>query len=437
MGGADQLRVSVVGGSRRVDLLLPAALSVADLLPELTRRLGGHDPLASDRVRLCVVGGPPLDPATGLGDQGVLDGDLLTVTAMADHTYPVDDDLATVVAEMAARQPAPGPGLLQQAALAFAVALLGLGAVGVVALRTSAVTFVSVLVVALLLAIAARVAIRDGPSGVVTASIWLAVCHAGAAAVAAFSGAVPVTLGVGAAWVVTGVVGATAIRRCGCNPVWAVPAAGSVLVVSALLAGLTRAPVPVVLTVALTLVVLSGDLMPWLAASLTGLVPPPLDADAVTVPDRATVAAGVRRAHDVLLVSTLATGLLLAAVGPIVAAQGPWGVSVAVLSCAVVTLRSRRHRVARTGPVGLFGGLTALVPLAAVVWWRSPDSQVWVVATSVATGLLVLAAVLRTPRPSARAGRLAELAEGLVLVALPPTLLAATGVLDLARRAVT
>jgi hypothetical protein len=70
------------------------------------------------------------------------------------------------------------------------------------------------------------------------------------------------------------------------------------------------------------------------------------------------------------------------------------------------------------------------------VWWRSPDWRVWVVATGVATGLLALAVLLRTPRPSARAGRLAELAEALVLVALPPALLAATGLLDLVREAV-
>jgi len=435
MGPADQLRVSVVGGSRRVDLVVPAAVTVADLLPELTRRVGGHDPLAHGEVRLAVVGGPPLDAATGLAAQGVADGALLTVTAVADHPDPVDDDLASVVAEVVAQAPSPGPALARRAALALAVALLGLGAVGVVGLRTPAAATVSAVVVATLLAMAALVAVRDGPPGVVTAATWLAVTHAGAAAVATFPDPALMTAGVGAAWIVTGGVGVAVTRR-GWSPLWAAPAAGSVLAVSGLVAGVSPAPVPVVLTVAVTLVVVSGDLLPWLAASLAGLVPPPLDAEPVTAPDRARVAAGVRRAHDVLLVSTLATGLLLAVVGPVVAAQGPWGVAVALLCCAVVGLRSRRHRVAATGPVGLCGGLAALVPLAVAVWWRSPDWRVWVVATGVATGLLALAVLLRTPRPSARAGRLAELAEALVLVALPPALLAATGLLDLVREAV-
>ena len=435
MDRADQLRVSVVGGSRRVDLLVPAGVSVAELLPELVRRVGGHDPLAHDEARLSVVGGPPLDAATGLADQGVADGALLTVTTVADHADPVDDDLAAVVAEVVAQEPATGPDVGRQAVLALAVALVGLGAVGVVALRTPAAATASALVVVALLALAALVASRGGPAGVVTASTWLAVAHAGAAAVAALPGQALATVGVGAAWVVAGAVGATATRR-GWGPEWAAPAAGSVLVVGGLVAGLAAAPVPVVLTIALVLVVVSGDLLPWLAASLGGLVPPPLDAESVTAPDRTTVAAGVRRAHDVLLVSTLGTGLLLVSVGPVVAARGPWGVAVSLLCCAVVVLRSRRHRIARTGAVGLCGGMVALVPVVLACWWRSPDWRIWVLAAGVATGLLVLVLVLRPPRPSARAGRLAELAEALVLVALPPALLAATGMLDVVREAV-
>ena len=81
----------------------------------------------------------------------------------------------------------------------------------------------------------------------------------------------------------------------------------------------------------------------------------------------------------------------------------------------------------------MLGGAAALLPVAATAWWRWPDGRAEVVAATGAVGLAALAAaVLPAPR-TARAGRVAELAEALALAALPPALLVATGLLDVVR----
>lgn len=66
------------GPSRRADLLVPAEVPVAALLPELVDVFGSApDPGASWRVRL--PGGSVADPETGLADAGVVDGDRLVI----------------------------------------------------------------------------------------------------------------------------------------------------------------------------------------------------------------------------------------------------------------------------------------------------------------------------------------------------------------------
>jgi type VII secretion integral membrane protein EccD len=425
------LRVSVVGGHDRVDLVVPAAVRVAELLPELSRRVRSDDPLAEPaEVWLSVLGGARLDSGSGLAAQGVADGDVLTVTWAADHVAPVDDDLAVVVAEVVETVPHPGPAPVRWAALAVSAVLLGLGAAGAVVVGTPQAAAAAAVTSLLLVAVLVLLARRDGSAPVVATAAWLAVAHAGAAGLAAG------VVAAGAAWVVGGAVAALASRR-QCGPqLWAAPVVGAALATADLTARLTSAPLPVALTCALVLVVVTGELQPWLAATLAGLVPPPLGEQPPTAPDREAVARGVRRAHEVLLVSAVATGLVLVVLGPVAASRGPGGVAVAVLCCAVASLRARRQRAGLGGTVAVVGGLAPLAPVAVVVWCQWPDGRVAVVATVAGVGLLALAAVLLPSPRTARAGRLAELAEGLALVALPPALLAATGLLDVVREVV-
>ena len=301
--GPDELRVSVVGGHDRVDLVVPAAVRVAELLPELVGRVGRGDPLGDlDEVRLSVLGGARLDSGAGLADQGVPDGAVLTVTAPPRGVPPVDDDLAAVVADAVETVPRPAGGLARRAALTVAVGLLGLAAGGVAASGSVPAAVVAGLTSLGLLGAALVVARVEGPAPVVAAAGWLAVLHAGAAGLAAG------VVAAGVASLVAGGAAALASRRSVGPQLWAAAAAGVAVAVAGLVADLAPAPVPVTLTSALVVVVATGDLQPWLAATLAGLVPPPLGEQPPTAPDRVAVAHAVRRAHDVLLVSAARHG---------------------------------------------------------------------------------------------------------------------------------
>jgi type VII secretion integral membrane protein EccD len=425
--GPDTLRVSVVGGHDRVDLVVPAAVNVAELLPELLLRLRHGDPDPAG-ARLAVVGGPPLDAGAGLAAQGVPDGAVLTVVAAADRdrVHPPADDLAAVVAEVVETVPRPVPAAVGRCALGVATALLGLGALGALVLATPAAAAVSGVLGVVLLATAALVARRRGSAELSGAAGWLAVAHAGAA------GALGGAVGAGVGWVVAG--GAAAVvcgrRR---SPLWGAAVAGVVLVAAGSVAELAPAPLPRVLTWALVAVVVTGDLHPWLAATWAGLGVPPLGEAPPAGPDGEAVAVAVRRAHDLLLVASVVTGLLLTVLGPVVAAQGAWSLALVLLCCAVVAFRSRRQRVGASGPVGLLGSAVPLLPVAVAVWAHSPEWRSAAVVGLGCCGLFALAVVALPMPRNPRAGRAAELAEALALVALPPVLLAATGLLDVVR----
>ena len=184
------------------------------------------------------------------------------------------------------------------------------------------------------------------------------------------------------------------------------------------------------------LVVVTGELQPWLAATLAGLVPPPLGEQPPTAPDREAVARAYAVRTRCCWSPPSPPDWCSSSWGRVATARGSSGVAVAVLCCAVVSLRARRQRAGLGGTVALVGGLAPLAPVAVAVWWQWPDGRVAVVATVAGVGLLALAAVLLPTPRTARAGRLAELAEGLALVALPPALLAATGLLDVVREVV-
>ncbi len=82
-------RVTVVNGTRRVDLALPSSLPLADVLPQL---LGYCDP-AERPTRpqawsLGRVGGPTLSSTQSLSDAGVLDGDVLELRSRDVATQP-------------------------------------------------------------------------------------------------------------------------------------------------------------------------------------------------------------------------------------------------------------------------------------------------------------------------------------------------------------
>jgi hypothetical protein len=71
MGAPGSVRVTVASRTRRVDLVLPGAVPVAELVPELARSVGLLEPgTVSDGHRLVTTGGRVLAGDTGLIRQG-------------------------------------------------------------------------------------------------------------------------------------------------------------------------------------------------------------------------------------------------------------------------------------------------------------------------------------------------------------------------------
>src|SRR3990170_4443493 len=89
------VKVTVTSGTRRVDLVLPAAVPVAELLPELVRSVGLLDGSTVYGGYLLVTQeGRELAPDASLTMQGVEDGVGLTVAAGGDGAAPrVFDDV--------------------------------------------------------------------------------------------------------------------------------------------------------------------------------------------------------------------------------------------------------------------------------------------------------------------------------------------------------
>jgi hypothetical protein len=120
------LRVTAGSGARRVDVAVPGAVPVAELIPELARAVGLLDPAAAYAGYRVTALGRRLLPDRALVEQGVEDGALLTISARADEPpATVHDDIAEAMAEVVAGRRPWGPADTRRAAQAVGM-LLGL-----------------------------------------------------------------------------------------------------------------------------------------------------------------------------------------------------------------------------------------------------------------------------------------------------------------------
>src|SRR6187551_249050 len=103
------LRVSVSSGTRRVDLVLPGSVLLAELVPELARSVGLLDAATVyGGYRVLTQDGRRLASDAGLTIQGVEDGGLLTVAAGVDEAPPrVYDDVVEAMSDAVERDLRP------------------------------------------------------------------------------------------------------------------------------------------------------------------------------------------------------------------------------------------------------------------------------------------------------------------------------------------
>lgn len=376
---ATLVRTQVVGAGRRLDVSLPARVPVWEFLPEVLRALEWPEEMSVTTV--VTAGGAALDPDRELREQGVEDGDVLTVAASGDHAPAVlHDDLVETVHTRVQSVVVPWRGVdsrlagavtgLVGAALALALVLVA---------RPSGVTGFVVPVGALLVS-ALSACLPQLPSWLTAAAGWLSVL---------------------AAWIATGAVTAAAPGLGGWLPYAVSASTGLVLllgagptwplrlppVVALGAEAAARAVEPVVGVPAWQLVVLmlvgavvlAGVAPPLVAevtvqrgrgghAAVVGVDPPPASvATTANATARVTVTATARAGADhldadLLLAHRLLTSLhlcgtlLLLSVTPAAIAHGPLAVGALALLVALRTVRLRHQRSRTHVLAGLVGG---------------------------------------------------------------------------------
>jgi type VII secretion integral membrane protein EccD len=437
------VKVTVTSGTRRVDLVLPAAVPVAELLPELVRSVGLLDgSTVYGGYQLVTQEGRQLAPDASLTMQGVEDGGVLTVAAGVDEPAPrVYDDVVEAMTDVVERDLKPWePAAGRRTAMGAAALLLALGAVALL-IQAGSIAAAAAGVVAVALLTGAIVLSRA--QGEPEAAVPVAWMGAGYAAVAGLllapEGellALPVA-GAGAGALVAGLiclVGLDQGRTLMLPPV----VVGAIFLATGLLMQVASFDPAVVLTVALVLIVIAGSVFPWLALGATGTKVDQLFsvADITADPDEVDpdeVGADARVAHEILLAVTGTVGLLLVLITPLAISLGLFGTLVAVMCCVVLMLRTRQYRIGSEVLVGLVAGVAGLATVAVSVLWLHPT---WRPATAVAlaaAGAVLLAVTVLPSTPSVRRGRLGDVAETVALVSLPPLLIMATGVFDAIR----
>lgn len=443
LGTSGLVRVTVVSGRRRVDLVLPAAVPVAELVPELARSVGLLDAATVyGGYRLVTHDGRELAHDAGLTIQGVEDGGLLTVTPGVDDEPPrVYDDVVEAMTDVVERELKPWePAAGRRTALGAAAMLLLVGAVSLLAQGDDQLlAAVGATAIGVVLAAAAIVLSRVQQERQAAVVLGLVASVYGGVAGHLFADGAALE-GMGAAYVGLGVLGVSLAVVIGLDdgrPLLA-PAVllGSLLSIGGWVFDVTDLRAPEVLTGVLVFVVISGSVFPWLALSATGtrvdqiatvedITNDPDDIDA------ARVVRDARTAHEILVGISASVGLLVVVISPLAVSLGLVGTILALLCCATVMLRTRQYRTGLEVLVGLVSGIAGLLVVAVSVLLGYPE---WAAATAVvlaaAGGLILLGSLLPKP-PSVRRGRLGDLVETLALVALLPLLVVALGVVDL------
>ncbi|MEV7429747.1 MULTISPECIES: type VII secretion integral membrane protein EccD [unclassified Nocardioides] len=433
------VRVTVASGTRRVDLVLPGAVPVAELLPELARSVGLLDPATVyGGYRIVTAEGRRLAGDSGLTIQGVEDGGLLTVSAGVDDEPPrVYDDVVEAMTDVVERDLKPWePASGRRTALAAAGLLMALGAVALLIQRGSLLAGVAAGVVALALVAGAIVlsrAQREPEAAVAVA--WMGAAYAAVAGLMLVTDDYLFGLPMAAAGGGALLAGLVSLLGLGEGRTLVTPpvVVGAVLLATGLVMDAVDVDHRVVLTTTLVLVVLAGSVFPWLALGATGTKTEQLYtvADITADPDDVDphrVRSDARVAHEILIGISSTVGLLLVIAAPLAVSLGLSGTLLAVVACLVVMLRTRQYRTGSEVLVGLVSGIAGLVAVAVALLWLHPDWRPTAAVALAATGAVLLAATLLPGEPSLRRGRLGDLAESLCLLSLLPLTVVATGV---------
>ncbi|WP_405091539.1 type VII secretion integral membrane protein EccD [Micromonospora sp. NBC_01392] len=449
-------RVTISAPRRRVDVALPEQVPLAELLPEVLRHAG--EGLADDGERhggwvLRRTDGAVLATAQALLPQGVRDGEVLhLVPARAEWPELEYDDVVEAIVDGARRRGAAwSAGATRAAALAGAAVPLAVGLVAVLSAGPGGPGWTVAAAGALILVLAGTAASRaygDGPVGVTLGGYalpWAAA--AGALAVGSGDpvGPIPGLRWVGAPELLVGSVAVLLVAVLGLLGVAhrsRVPVAGVTVGAVGAVAALGALLLDPAGTAAVLLAVLVFALggLPLLAIRVGKLPLPPLTLPAPAgtrdLPDRRRVHAAVARAEEALTGMLLGHAVLaVGAAAVLVAAGGTAGWLLVAVASGVLLLRSRLFVAVRHRVPAVAAGLAGYALLGVVLAGRAgPGGRLALTVGGLALALVaVTAGATYARRPvSPYLGRLADLTDTALVVAVVPV---ACAVLDLYDRA--
>jgi type VII secretion integral membrane protein EccD len=440
VGTSGLVRVTVASGTRRVDLVLPGAVPVAELVPELARSVGLLDSATVyGGYRLVTSEGRRLASDSGLTLQGVDDGSVITVTAGIDEPVPpVYDDVVEAMTDVVENELKPwAPESGRRTALTAATLLMALGGVALLVQHTDLATYAAAVVSFALVAGAIVLSrAQQEPEAAVTVA-WIGGGYAVAAALMLAEDEAEFGYRLAAAGAALAVVGIVSLIGLGAGRALIIPAVvvGAVLGVCGLLVEETSARPEILLSCVLAFVVLVGSVFPWLALGVTGTTVDQLysAADITADPadiDPGRVAADARVAHEILIAISATVGILLVVTAPFAVHLGLYGTLMVVVACLVVMLRTRQYRTGSEVLVGLGSGIIGLVAVGVSVLLDHDDWRPTVTVVLAGTGAALLVLTLLPSSPSVRRGRMGDVLETVALVALVPLLVVAISLSD-------
>ena len=426
------LRISVQSEGRRLDVGVPAQLPLIELMPGFARSLGVLDPTMTHAgYALQRADGSLLDASRGVAEQGVHEGELLTLARGGLLAQPrVYDDIVEAVLDATSDQHRPWTAQDNaRTALGASLTLLGICAVLLLAAGPSLV--VGALIAAggaiVLTAVAVVVGRLDQPEaarglGLAAAAFGALTGYLAVPAAQSLWGWPLAAAGLGA--VVIGGAAFTLTPRhpeLHLIPLTAGVAIGLTASIAAAVPDRQLAAYAVMLAVVATL----GNGLPWLVLSSTRLrvISPQSDAEVFAPPvpiDADDVRRRAATGHRALVALRIALGLTALAATPLVAAANPAGAALCALAFVGMMFPSRqayaRGEVAAIMTLATIG----LAATGVTVSLAQPALRLVLLIALIAVTAVVVTVTLLAPKARARLGRLADIAEVVILAVLLP-----------------
>lgn len=451
-------RVTVISGSRRVDLALPSALPVADVVPQVLRFCAPAENADNpSEFTLARVGGQSLTLSQSLAEAGVRDGDVIELRAFSAEGRPAFiEDVRDAIEDSV---DGAGGAWTSQSTVTFSVvitcAVLALFVLGQLLdiwfdVVTDEVLFPSGTVDAQEIAsVWVGAGLLLGATWIATrwAARWTPYVSVGVACVLAFTAgtelaarettdpAIALMVGVGAAAVVAGVARLLTPRATPLLAAAVVLLAGAAVVVVSNELG---AGDGVAVRVVAALAVLSIGVMPRLSIAVGGLSSADYRVRNAGRMDESLLNARFQESSGLLLGSVIGVSVLVGLIGhwlglqPDSTTQGDWDRVLSLSLAATLLLRSRVFSRIQYMLAPRIAGVFVLI---ASVRQLAADNEVlsnWLIAAIAATGLVATAiSILKLSDVTrARTKRILNVVELIVVVDLVVVTMGAVGLYD-------